>query len=34
MYEKIASLLLALLISGTLIYLLVAKVYPSLTNKR
>lgn len=34
MFEKYASLLLALIISGTLIYLLAAKVYPSITNKR
>jgi hypothetical protein len=34
MNEKIAAALLALLIGGTLLYLLVARVYPSITNKR
>lgn len=34
MYEKITAAFLALLIGGTLLYLLVARVYPSITNKR
>lgn len=33
MYEKIAAAFLLLLIGGTQLYLLVARVYPSITNK-
>jgi|BioPla2DNA2_1021312.scaffolds.fasta_scaffold20349_1 hypothetical protein len=34
MYEKMVAAFLALLVGGTLVYLLVARVYPSITNKK
>jgi hypothetical protein len=34
MVEKLLSLILILLLGGTLIYLLVIKVYPTLFNKK